>query len=71
MRKKSTMTIEAAITLLLVIFVVIALISYGPRIWDLIRVGIGLVKPDTNNINSLDRKTEEEIKKRLKKLGYI
>jgi len=30
-----------------------------------------LSSPDTNNINSLDRKTEEEIKKRLKKLGYI
>jgi hypothetical protein len=30
-----------------------------------------LSSPDSNNINGLDKKTEEEIKNRLKKLGYI
>ena len=30
-----------------------------------------LSSPDTNNPNPLDKKTEEEIKDRLKRLGYI
>lgn len=30
-----------------------------------------LSSPDSDNINGLNRKIEEEIKERLKKLGYI
>lgn len=30
-----------------------------------------LSSPDSNNMNGLDKKTEEEIKSRLEKLGYI
>jgi len=30
-----------------------------------------LSSPDTDNVNGLDRKTEEEVKERLKRLGYI
>lgn len=30
-----------------------------------------LSSPDTNSSNALDKKTEEEIKSRLEKLGYI
>lgn len=27
--------------------------SFGPKLWDVIKIGINLVKPDTNNINEL------------------
>lgn len=54
MTKKGVATIETIIALLLVVFVVVAIISYGPRIWELINAAIGFAKfesEDTKNIN--------------------
>jgi len=41
MSKKRAATIELTISLLMVVIVVIAIISYGPKIWELIKISIG------------------------------
>ena len=67
MNKKSATTIEMTISLLIVVVVVLAIISYGPKIWDLIKISVGLGKIDESNLNKQDvvTSTNKEIKAKL------
>ena len=43
---------DAILALILMIAVVLALLSYGPILWDLFKISIGFGKIDANNINN-------------------
>jgi hypothetical protein len=52
MNEKGMAIAESFLALILVVIVVLAIISYGPKLWDLILISIGLGKLETNNINN-------------------
>ena len=51
MNKKCVTIPETILALILLVVVLLAVISYGPHLWDLIKISIGLGKIDTNNPN--------------------
>ena len=65
MNEKGMAIAESFLALILVVIVVLAIISYGPILWDLIKISIGLGKLETNNINNekiATTQAESEIK---------
>ena len=60
--KKGAAPIEVIVAILLVMIVLATLISYGPKLLDLIKTAIGVNKIDTNDKNSV---IADEIKKTL------
>ncbi len=60
MNKKGVTLTEAAIALILVITVVSFLITFGPKIWDLAKISIGLSTPDSNNIENEESETVQD-----------
>ena len=55
---------ESLLALILVVVVVLAFISYGPKIWELIKTAVGFSKFDTNNIDT--EKTVTQIQREVK-----
>ena len=50
---------ETILALILLVFVMLAVISYGPHLFDLIKISIGLGKSDENNLNVEQTKTSQ------------
>lgn len=48
-KKKSALTIETVVAILLVLAVVLVMISWGPNMWELIKTAIGFAKFDDDN----------------------
>lgn len=67
MSKKRATAIEMTIALLLTVVVIIGFISYGAKIWELIKISIGFGKIDESNLNKQDvvTLTNKEIKAKL------
>lgn len=71
MNKRSATTIETLLALLFVLVVVVAFISYGPKVWELIKISIGFGKIDTDNIDNQNTITPQ-IQKQIKgELGPV
>ena len=66
MNKKSTATIETIISLLIVVFVVLVLIAYGPKITKLLKSAIGL---GTSESSSQKGNTQDSSQKILDATG--
>lgn len=68
MNKKGMTITEALLALILLVIVVLVVISYSPKIQQLIKIGVGFGEIQTNNINtqqSPTEKTEDDVMGKL------
>lgn len=71
MNNKGMVIGEALLALILVVVVVLAVISYGPKIWDLIKISIGFGKIETYYTQTEQSPTTQPKKEIKGELGTV